>query len=268
MKKIASLLTVLCLLIAPVAMAEDTLVIGATPAPHAEILEMISDAVAEMGYNLEIMEFTDYALPNPALADGELTANFFQHKPYMDSYNATASEDQQLVALIPVHYEPFGIYAGKTASLDELTEGATITITNDPSNETRGLILLEEAGLITLPEGRSPLDSLTVMDIVDNPLNLDIREIDASQLPSTLEDVDLAVINGNYAIDAGFKPSEDAIFLEPSDSETALLYTNYVVVRAADTDEQWTKDLQKALYVQEVYDYLVGRGLVPAFTVE
>ena len=270
MKKLLILFTVLCLLTAPAAMAEANrkLVIGATPSPHGEILEMVKDDLAALGYDLEIMIFTEYPLPNPALNDGELDANFFQHRPYLDAYNATVGEDQQLIAAIHVHYEPFGLYAGKTAALDQLKEGATITITNDPSNETRGLLLLEAAGLITLPEGTSVNDSLTVMDIVENPMKLDIREIDASQLPSTLVDVDMAVINGNFAMDAGLKPSEDAIFLEPLDSEAATIYTNYVVVRNEDDGADWVKDLQSALYVQEVYEYIVACGLVPAFVMD
>jgi D-methionine transport system substrate-binding protein len=270
MKKLISLMIALCLFAAPTAFAKaaDLIVIGATPSPHGEILEMIKDDMWDLGYSLEIMIFTEYPLPNPALDNGELDANFFQHKPYLNAYNDTIPEDRALIAAIPIHYEPFGLYAGRTASLDELAEGAVITITNDPSNETRGLLLLAAAGLITLPEGTSVDDSLTVMDIVSNPLKLDIREIDASQLPSTLEDVDMAVINGNFAMDAGLKPSEDALFLEPLDSEAAVIYTNYVVVRGADADAQWVKDLESALYQQKVIDYIMECGLVPAFIVE
>lgn len=269
MKKLLVLVCVLCLLIAPVAQAEGmkTLVVGASPAPHGEILELIADDLAAAGYQLDVMIFTEYTTPNPALNEGELAANFFQHKPYMDAYNATVDADHQLVAAVPSHYEPFGIYAGKTKTIEELADGAVITITNDPSNEMRGLLLLQAAGLIKLPEGASVNDALTVMDIVENPKNLDIREIDASQLPSTLEDVDMAVINGNFALDAGLKPSKDAIFLEPLDSDAAVTYTNYIVVRAGDETSDWLEALKTAMYTQKVYDYIVEQGLVPSFTV-
>lgn len=164
------------------------------------------------------------------LANNELDGNYFQHMPFLNAYNATVSEENQLVAAIPVHYEPYGIYAGKTKTLEELADGATITITNDPSNETRALFLLQDAGLITLPEDADvETSSLTVLDIVDNPKNLNILEVEANTLPATLEDADLAVINGNFAIAAGLSPATDAIFLEPSDSESGKIFTNYVV---------------------------------------
>lgn len=206
-KLLATLLALTLLLSAAGAMAAEKIVIGATPSPHEEILELIKDDFEALGYELEIVTFTEYPLPNPALADGELDANYFQHLAYMESYNDTVSDEEKLVAAIGVHYEPFAIYAGRTASLDELPDGGIVVVTNDPSNETRALLLLQEAGLITLPEGTDTSSSVTVLDIVDNPKGLDIREMDANLIPSTLADVDIAVINGNFALDAGLSPA-------------------------------------------------------------
>ena len=191
----------------------------------------------------------------------------------MESYNDTVSDEEKLVAAIGVHYEPFAIYAGRTASLDELPDGGIVVVTNDPSNETRALLLLQEAGLITLPEGTDTSSSVTVLDIVDNPKGLDIREMDANLIPSTLADVDIAVINGNFALDAGLSPARDAIFVEPADSEVGKVYTNYVVIRQEDVDSQWVKDLESVLCSQKVADFMLNNeayqgGVIPVFTTE
>lgn len=274
MKKLAVIVLALILALSAVsAFAAEKIVIGATPSPHEEILEFIRSDFEALGYELEIITFTEYPLPNPALADGQLDANYFQHIPYLSAYNVTVPEDQQLVAAIGVHYEPYGIYPGKTDDLDALPEGGTVTITNDPSNETRALLLLQEAGLITLPEGTNTDSSVTVLDVVDNPKNLNILEIDASQLPSTLEDVDMAVINGNFALDAGLSPATDAIFIEAADSEAGKIYTNYVVVRPEDAEAQWVTDLRNVICSQKVADFILGNdayagGVIPAFTVD
>lgn len=272
MKKIAVVLLALSLLLG-VASAESLtpVVVGATTSPHAEILELVKDDMAALGYDLQIVEFTDYNLPNDALANNELDANYFQHLPFLNAYNATVSEENQLVAVIPVHYEPYGIYAGKTKSLDELPDGATITITNDPSNETRALFLLQSAGLITLPEDADvETSSLTVLDIVDNPKNLNILEVEANTLPATLEDADLAVINGNFAIAAGLSPATDAIFLEPADFVSGKIFTNYVVVRPEDTEADWVTALASCLQSDKVKEYMLNSekyagGVIPAF---
>lgn len=280
MKKLTSLLTVLVLVLSlpAAAMAEEpvTITIAADVAPHTIILEEIADDMLALGYKLELMSFTDYSLYNRALAEGQMDANYFQHLPYLDAYNATVDEADQLVAAIGVHYEPFGIYAGKTASLEELADGAIITVPNDASNETRALFLLQEAGLITLPEGATPADMLTVLDIVDNPKNLDVREMDASQLPASLSDADLAVINGNYALSAGLSPTEDALIFEANDSDAAATYTNYIVVRPEDLEADWVKALRTCLYTPEMYDFMLkltdaagqAGGVVPTFSVE
>ena len=275
MKKIVSLLIAALLALgACSALAEKTtIVIGATPSPHEEVLELIKDDLAALGYELDILEFTEYPLPNPALADGQLDANYFQHLPYLNAYNATVPDEEKLIPAIGVHYEPYGIYAGKTASLEDVKEGAVIAVTNDPSNETRALLLLQEAGLITLPEDATFESSLTVLDIVDNPKGLDIREVNAELIPSMLEDVDLGVINGNYAIGAGLKPSEDAIYLEAADGESGQIYTNYVVVRPEDADAAWVEALRSVLQSEKVAEFMLNNedyagGVIPAFTVE
>ncbi len=178
-----------------------------------------------------------------------------------------------MIPAIGVHYEPYAIYPGQVGSLEELKDGDTITITNDPSNETRALLLLQEAGLITLPEDADTSSSLTVMDIVDNPKNLNILEIDASQLPSTLQDVAMAVINGNFALDAGLSPARDSIFMEAADGESGQIYTNYVVVRPEDADAQWVSDLRSVICSEKVANFILEKedykgGVIPAFTVE
>ena len=277
MKKLVSLLlaALLVLSVASCALAEEkkTVVIGATPSPHQEVLELIQDDMAALGYKLEIVTFTEYPLPNPALADKQLDANYFQHLPYLNAYNATVSDNEKLVPVIGVHYEPYGIYAGKTKTLEELADGAVVAVTNDPSNETRALLLLQEAGLIKLPEDATVDSSLTVLDVVENPKNLDIKEVDANLLPTMLEDVDIAVINGNFALDAGLSPAKDAIFLEAADSEAGKTYTNYVVVRQEDVDADWVEALRTCLCSQKVYAFMLNNeayagGVIPAFTVE
>lgn len=276
MKKLLSAALALVLVFSLSAASAGTVTkikIGATPTPHAEVLEFVQDDLKALGYELEIVVFTEYPLPNPALAAGELDANYFQHLPYLNAYNETVEEADQLVPAFPVHYEPYGIYAGKTKALADLKEGGVITITNDPSNETRALLLLQEAGLIKLPADTTPESSLTVLDITENTLKLDIREVEASTLPATLEDADFAVINGNYALGAGLKPATDAVFLEPADSEAGKTYANYVVVRKADVDAGFVAALQQVLQSQKVYDFILNNetyqgGVIPAFTVE
>ena len=280
MKKLVSLITALLLVLSlsSYAMADETvkITIAADVAPHTIILEEIADDMLALGYELELLSFTDYSLYNMALSEGQMDANYFQHLPYLEAYNATVDEANQLVAVIGMHYEPFGIYAGKTKSLEELKDGAIITVPNDASNETRALFLLQEAGLITLPEGATPTDMLTVMNIVDNPKNLDIREMDASQLPASLADADLAVINGNYALSAGLSPTADALIFEANDSDAATIYTNYLVVRPEDAEAEWVEALRTCLCTQEMYDFMLALtdtaghagGVVPTFTVE
>ena len=209
-----------------------TIKVGASPVPHAVMLEAVKDDLAEMGIVVEIVEFTDYVLPNMSLEDGSIDANFFQHQPYLDDFNASESKKDSswttLVPLVAVHFEPMGLYKGKTASIDDLADGATIAVPNDPTNEARALLLLEANGLIKIAEGKG-LEA-TAKDIVDNPKKIKIQEIEAAQVALSLQDVDLAVINGNYALEAGLT-TDDAIAQEAKDSEAAVKYANVVAVR-------------------------------------
>lgn len=225
--------------------------VGASPAPHGEILEAAKPLLEKEGYALKIVEYTDYVQPNIALEDGELDANYFQHLPYLEQFNK--EQGTHLVSAGAIHYEPFGIYGGKVSSLDELSEGATVAVPNDTTNEARALLLLEAQGLLKLKEGAG-LDA-TRNDIEENPLNLDILEVEAAQIPLSLQDVDIAVINGNYAIDAGLKVS-DALAVEASDSEAAVTYGNVVAVREGDEENEKTKALLDALKSDEVKSFI------------
>ena len=274
MKKLIAVLVALVLVLSLTAVAEqETIVIGATPSPHAEVLAEIVDDMAELGYALEIKVFNDYNLPCPAVAAGELQANYFAHIPFINGYNASVSEDEQVVPVIGVHYEPFGIYSNKYESLDQLPEGATVCIPNDVSNQTRALFLLQDAGLIVLPEDAEPTDELNVNDIVEIKNGLQISDIDAAQLPSTLEDKDIVVINGNYALDAGLSPLNDAIFYEPAEGDAAAIYANYVVVAPADVEAEWVKALESCLCSEKVYEFMTDNeayagGVIPYFSLE
>ena len=228
-----------------------TLKVGASPAPHAEILEVVKDVLAQEGINLEIVEFDDYILPNQAVEDGSLDANYFQHITYMNNFNVEYGT--HLASAAEVHYEPFGIYAGKTASLDELQDGAQIAVPNDTTNEGRALLLLQEQGLITLTEdcGLEP----TKDDIAENPHNYEIVELEAKLLPTTLQDVDIAVINGNYAIDAGLKVS-DALAIEAADGTAATAYVNVLAVKEDRVDDPAIQALAAALKSDEVKTFI------------
>lgn len=237
--------------------------VGASVTPHAEILEAAKEILAEEGYVLEIVEYNDYVLPNMAVESGEIDANFFQHQPYLSDFNA--ENGTNIVSVASVHYEPFGIYAGKTNSLGELSDGATVAIPNDGTNEARALFLLETKGLITLKEGTG--FTATILDIESNPKNLDIKEIEAAQLPRTLEDVDIAVINGNYAIGAGLDVG-DALAVEKKDSESAREYANILAVKKSDVENPAIQALVSALQSDEVREYIENTydgGVVPIF---
>ncbi|MCQ4770027.1 MetQ/NlpA family ABC transporter substrate-binding protein [Intestinimonas massiliensis] len=237
--------------------------VGATPAPHAEILEVVKGLLAEQGITLEIVEFNDYIQPNLAVENGELDANYFQHVTYMNEFNV--SDSTHLVSAADVHYEPFGLYAGKTASIADLADGAQIAVPNDTTNEARALLLLEQEGLITLKEGAGI--TATKADIAENPKNLDIVELEANQLPVRLADVDMAVINGNYAIDAGLKVA-DAVAIEAADGEAATAYVNVLAVKEGNEDSPAIQALAAALTSQEVKDFIdetYAGAVVPVF---
>lgn len=234
------------------------LVVGATPAPHAEILEYIAPALAEQGIELEITVFNDYLVPNAALYDGSLDANYFQHLPYLENYNAENNTD--LVSAGGIHIEPLGIYPGKVATLEELADGATIGIPNDPTNEARALALLETLELIELDPGAG-LEAVP-SDITANPRNLKFTELEAAQLPVTLPDLDFAIINGNYAVEAGL--GDTVLATEGAESP----YVNVVAVRSGDESRPEIKALLAALQSEDVRAFIEERYngiVVPVF---
>lgn len=242
---------------------DKVIVVGATPSPHAEILEAIRGEIEAEGYTLEIKEFTEYTEPNPAVTDGDLDANYFQHQPYLDDYNEQTGED--LVGVQKIHYEPLGIYKGKKSSIDELSDGDKVGVPNDTTNEARALQLLEAQGLITLKDGVG-LEA-TKADIEDNPKNLDIVELDAATITTSLPDLELAVINGNYALSGGLT-SDDAIAFEASDSEAAQTFGNVVAVRNGEENSEKTQVLLKALTSDTAKEFIESKyqgSVVPLF---
>ena len=228
-----------------------TLKVGATPAPHAEILEVVKELLAEEGITLDIVEYTDYVQPNNAVEDGSLDANYFQHITYMNDFNEQYGT--HLVSAAEVHYEPMALYAGKVTSLDELPDGALIGVPNDATNEARALLVLQQEGLITLAENAGI--TATINDIVDNPKNLEFSEMEAAQLPLRLADLDMAVINGNYAIDAGLSMA-DALAIESADGDAATAYVNVLAVKEGRESDPAIQALAEALCSQEVKDFI------------
>ena len=242
--------------------SEDKVIkVGACVTPHAEILEQIKDNLAEEGWTLEVVEYNDYVLPNTALEDGDLDANYFQHKPYLDDFNA--ENGTHIVTLAAVHFEPMGIYAGKSSDLSNVPDGATIAVPNDTTNEARALLLLEAQGLIKLKEGVGI--EATVLDIEENTHNIEIQELEAAQVAKSIQDVDFAVINGNYAIEAGL---DSAIAVEAADSLAAETYANYVCVKDGEENSEKSQALKNAILTQEVKDYInntYSGAVVPVF---
>lgn len=242
------------------AQAAATITVGASPTPHAEILAEAAKLLKPQGYELKIVEYSDYVQPNVALDSKELDANYFQHKPYLDDFNA--QKGTKLASLGPVHYEPFGIYAGKSRNLKELKSGAMVAVPNDATNEGRALLLLEAQGLITLKE-EAGLEC-TPNDIAENPKNLEFVELEAANVPANLDEVDIAAINSNYALGAGLNPVEDALVIEAADSP----YVNILVVKEGNENNEAVQALVKALQSDTVKDYInntFGGAVVPAF---
>ena len=257
-KLVLALLLMLALPLA--AFAENkTITIGVTPFPHKDIMLVVKDLLAKEGYDLVIKEFTDYVQPNMALAEGSLDANFFQHIPYLENMNK--EKDLKLTWVAKVHVEPLGLYSHKIKALDELKDGDTISVPSDPTNCARALRLLEANGLIKIKEG----ELVTAKDITKKQKNIKIMEIEAAQLPRTLDDVTAAVINSNFAGEAGLIPSKDAIIMEGKDSP----YANIIAVREAEKDSPAIQALAKAANSPEVKAYIVKelepKGIVPAF---
>lgn len=239
-----------------------TLVVGASPVPHAEILQFVKDELAEdAGIDLQIEEFTDYVLPNTALAEGELDANYFQHLPYFEAQVEEQGFDFDHFE--GVHIEPYGLYSEKVESVEDIADGGTIGITNDPGNQARALDLLVEAELITLAETEG---DPTLLDIEDNPKNLEFVETAPEQLVVSLQDVDAAIINGNFALEAGLNPAEDAIVLESGEDNP---YANFLVVRSEDKEDEAIVTLDELLHSDEVKAFIEERWpageVLPAF---
>lgn len=241
----------------------ETIKVGACVTPHAEILNEISSKLEEQGYQLEVVEYNDYVLPNTALENGELDANYFQHQPYLDDFNK--ENGTHIAGVANIHFEPFGIYAGKSDSLDNLQDGASIAVPNDTTNEARALLLLQDQGLITLKEDAGL--TATVVDIEDNPKKLEIKELEAAQVPKALQDVDVAAINANYAIEAGLKLS-DALASEQSTSLAAQTYANIIAVKEGNEESAKTKALVEAVQSDDVKKFIEEKydgAVVPVF---
>ena len=242
----------------------QTLRVGASATPHAEILAVAKDILAEEGIELEIIEFADYVIPNTSLESGDLDANYFQHQDYLNTFNE--ENGTHLVSVAEIHYEPLGLYPGKTQSIDELPDGAQISVPNDTSNEARALQLLAAQGLIEL----DPDAGLTATrnDITANPKNLEIVEMEAAQLPRSLQSADMAVINGNYATQAGFSSAKDALATESADSDAAQLYPNVLVVQAGRENDPLILAVAAALQSEAVRSFIdetYGGAVVPLF---
>lgn len=242
------------------ALAADKLSIAATPVPHAEILEHIQPTLKEDGVDLDIKVFTDYVQPNQQVADGQIDVNFFQHKPYLESFNSERGTDLVSVAL--VHVEPFGVYSKKIDTIEDLKEGARVAIPNDPSNGARALLLLEQNGIIKLKDPDNLL--ATARDVSENPKKLKFTELEAATLARVLDDVDLALINTNYALEAGLNPLEDALLIEGADSP----YANLVAVKESNENDPRVEKLIKALNSDDVKTFISEKydgAVVPAF---
>ena len=241
-----------------------TLKVGATPAPHQEILEQVVDNLAEQGITLEIVPYTDYNTPNTAVEEGENDANYFQHITYMENFNA--EQGTHLMSAGAIHYEPMGIYAGKSTSLDEIPDGAVIAVPNDATNEGRALLLLQDLGIITLSEDAG-LEA-TKNDIVDNPHNIDLQEMEAAMLPQTIDEVDFSIINSNYALQAGQDPTTDALASEDTQSDAAQAYANVIAVKEGNENNEAIKALVAALQSDEIREFIettYNGSVVPMF---
>jgi len=245
------------------ASADDKVIkIGVSPIPHKEIVEQIIPSLEEKGYTVEVIEFADYVTPNTALAEGEIDANYFQHIAFLDETNANKGLDLTYTAAI--HLEPIAVYSNLVNDLKDLKDGATIAVPNDPANEARALKLLEKEGLIKIKKG----ELITINEISENPKNLKFEELDAAQLARVLEEVDVAVINSNYALEAGFNPVNDSLAIEDKDAEASKIYQNILAVKSGNEDLQKIKDLTEALTSDTVRDYINEKydgAVIPSF---
>ena len=226
--------------------------VAASATPHAEMLEQAKPLLEAKGYDLQVTVFDDYVQPNEVVESGDFDANYFQHIPYLESFNE--EKGTHLVNAGGIHYEPFGIYPGTKASLDELADGDSIAVPNDTTNEARALLLLQDNGIITLKEGAGL--TATKNDIVENPYNVDIVELEAAQVPRVKDEVAFMVLNGNYALEAGFSVAKDAIAYEKADSEAAKTYVNVIAVKEGNENSDKIKALVEVLTSQEIKDYI------------
>ena len=243
------------------AKSEKVVKVGASPVPHAEILEVVKPELAKEGIKLEIVEFNDYVQPNLATNDKEIDANFLQHEPYLKNF-VTEHPELKLANVLGVHVEPMGIYSHKVKNINEVKDGAQVSIPSDPTNGGRALLLLERAGLLKLKDGVGA--AATVQDVVDNPKKLQFKEIEAPQLPRTLDDVDISVINTNWAMQADLVPTRDALFMEDKTSP----YVNILVVRQGDENRPEIQALMKALHSEAVKNFINEKykgAIIPAF---
>ena len=267
MKKVFAIVLCLALVLSLGACAkkdDKVIKVGATPSPHAEILREVAKVLEKDGWTLEIKEFNDYVQPNNAVEDGDLDANYFQHLPYLESFNA--ENGTHLVSVAQVHYEPFGVYPGTKNSFDALEDGDEIAIPNDTTNRARALLLLQDNGIITLKDGVG-LDA-TALDIQSKKVDVKIREVEAAQVPQVRDSVALAVINGNYALGAGLNVATDAIAYESAESLAAQTYANVLVVKEGNENTEKTQALKKAILSDTIRDFINDKysgAVVPIF---
>ena len=268
MKKIIAIVLTLVLVLSLAACGakteEKVITVAASPTHHAEILKIVGEVLEAEGWTLKIVEYSDYVVPNNVVEDGEMDANYFQHVPYLDTFNA--ENGTHLVSVAMVHYEPFGIYAGTKSAIADLAEGDKIAIPNDGSNRARGLLLLEQEGIIGLKDGAGM--EATVLDIEENPLGLEIFEMEAAQIAGVRDSVALAVINGNYALNAGLNAGTDAIAVEDAESISATTYANVLVVKEGNENADKIVALKNALLSDAVKTYInntYSGAVVPIF---
>ena len=237
--------------------------VGASPSPHAEILKAVEDEIKSAGYELKVVEYNDYVQPNVALSEGDLDANYFQHKPYLDNYNQENGTD--LVSAVAIHFEPMGIYAGKSSDIKNVPDGAKIAVPSDATNEARALLLLQDQGVLKLKDGAG-LEA-TKNDIAENPHNVEFVEVEAASVPRTLQDADFGVINGNYALSAGLDTTA-TLASEGAGSEAAKTYANIVAVRKGEDQTDKTKALVKALTSDTAKKFIENQykgSVIPVF---
>ncbi len=239
-----------------------TIKIAASPSPHAEILEKAAELLEGEGITLEVTEFEDYVQPNLVVEQGAFDANYFQHVPYLDSFNE--EQGTHLVVAGKIHYEPFGLYPGAKESLDDLEDGDSVAVPNDTTNEARALLLLQDNGYITLTEGAGL--TATVNDITDNPHDLEIVELEAAQIPKHTKDIDYLIMNGNYALEAGYNVQDNALVFESTDSEAAKTYVNVIAVKEGNEENEAIQKLVEVLKSDEIVSFIqenYGENVIP-----